>query len=81
MFSDSAMTGSRCRWRWRLGLQVGNLILMGLWLGQGMCAIDEYFYQDLPARLSVLQERITTAWHAENGYKSQNPTCQAALVL
>ena len=48
-----------------IGLQVGNLILMGL----GLSAIAEYFYQGLPACLSILQEGITTAWHADDGVK------------
>jgi hypothetical protein len=48
-----------------IGLQVGNLILMGL----GLSAIAEYFYDGLPACLSTLQEGIATAWHAEEGVK------------
>lgn len=48
-----------------IGLQVGNLILMGL----GLSAIAEYFYQGLPACLSTLQQGMTTAWFAEDGLK------------
>ncbi|WP_435652727.1 DUF6861 domain-containing protein [Pseudomonas putida] len=44
-----------------IGLQVGNLILMGL----GLSAIAEYFYQGLPA----LQQGMSTAWFAEDGIK------------
>lgn len=48
-----------------IGLQVGNLILMGL----GLSAIAEYFYQGLPSCLSTLQEGLATAWYAEDGLK------------
>jgi hypothetical protein len=48
-----------------IGLQVGNLILMGL----GLAAIAEYFYEGLPACLSTLQEGLATAWTAEDGVK------------
>lgn len=48
-----------------IGLQVGNLILMGL----GLAAIGEYFYQGLPACLSTLQQGLATAWNAEDGVK------------
>lgn len=48
-----------------IGLQVGNLILMGL----GLSAIAEYFYQGLPACLSTLQQGMATAWFAEDGLK------------
>jgi hypothetical protein len=48
-----------------IGLQVGNLILMGL----GLSAIAEYFYQGLPACLSPLQQGMSTAWFAEDGIK------------
>jgi len=48
-----------------IGLQVGNLILMGL----GLAAIAEYFYQGLPACLTTLQEGLATAWTAEDGVK------------
>jgi len=40
-----------------IGLQVGNLILMGL----GLAAIAEYFCEGLPACLSTLQEGLSTA--------------------
>lgn len=45
------------------GLQIGNLIFMGL----GLSAIAEYFYQGLPACLAPLQQGMATAWFAEDG--------------
>ncbi|MCJ8178420.1 hypothetical protein MRS45_20165 [Pseudomonas viridiflava] len=48
-----------------IGLQVGNLILLGL----GLSAVAEYFYKGLPACLSTLQEGMTIAWHAEDGLR------------
>ncbi|PVZ40277.1 DUF6861 domain-containing protein [Pseudomonas sp. CC120222-01a] len=46
-----------------IGLQVGNLILLGI----GLSAIADYFYQGLPACLSLLHEGLATAWSAEDG--------------
>jgi hypothetical protein len=62
-----------------IGLQVGNLILMGL----GLSAIAEYFYQGLPACLSTLQEGIATAWHSEEGVKPAglDPTGGSAALV
>lgn len=50
-----------------IGLQVGNLILMGL----GLAAIAEYFYQGLPTCLASLQEGLATAWYASDGVKPE----------
>jgi hypothetical protein len=62
-----------------IGLQVGNLILMGL----GLAAIAEYFYEGLPSCLSTLQEGLATAWTAENGVKpvGLDPTGGSAAVI
>ena len=62
-----------------IGLQVGNLILMGL----GLSAIAEYFYQGLPACLSTMQEGIATAWHSEEGVKPAglDPTGGSAALV
>ena len=46
-----------------IGLQIGNVILIGL----GLSAIAEYFHQGLPACLSTLMNGLATAWHAEDG--------------
>ncbi|MFG0272193.1 DUF6861 domain-containing protein [Pseudomonas sp. zjy_14] len=50
-----------------IGLQVGNLILMGL----GLAAIADYFYQGLPTCLASLQEGLATAWYASDGVKPE----------
>jgi hypothetical protein len=62
-----------------IGLQVGNLILMGL----GLAAIADYFYEGLPSCLSTLQEGLATAWTAENGVKpvGLDPTGGSAAVI
>jgi hypothetical protein len=62
-----------------IGLQVGNLILMGL----GLSAIAEYFYQGLPACLSTLQDGLATAWTAEDGVKAPglDPTGGSAAQI
>ena len=62
-----------------IGLQVGNLILMGL----GLAAIAEYFYKGLPACLTTLQEGLATAWTAEDGVKSPglDPSGGSAAII
>lgn len=49
-----------------IGLEIGNLILMGL----GLSAIAQYFYEGLPACLTALQKGITTAWNAPDDGKA-----------
>ncbi|RMM71467.1 DUF6861 domain-containing protein, partial [Pseudomonas savastanoi] len=62
-----------------IGLQVGNLILLGM----GLSAIAEYFYQGLPACLATLYEGIVTAWNAEEGVKPPglDPTGASAWLI
>ncbi len=58
-----------------IGLQVGNLILMGL----GLAAIADYFYQGLPTCLASLQEGLATAWYASDGSSQKGLILPAAL--
>ncbi|UQW71985.1 DUF6861 domain-containing protein [Pseudomonas avellanae] len=62
-----------------IGVQVGNLILLGM----GLSAIAEYFYQGLPACLATLYEGIVTAWNAEEGVKPPglDPTGASAWLI
>ncbi len=45
-----------------VGLEIGNLILLGL----GLSAIAEFFYKGLPACLETLQNGIVSAWRVDN---------------
>ncbi|MER2297296.1 MULTISPECIES: DUF6861 domain-containing protein [Pseudomonas] len=49
-----------------IGLEVGNLVLVGL----GLSAISEYFLMGIPTCLATLQDGIITAWHSEDGIPS-----------
>ncbi|RMQ32993.1 hypothetical protein ALP86_02567 [Pseudomonas amygdali pv. mori] len=62
-----------------IGLQVGNLILLGM----GLSAIADYFYQGLPACLATLYEGMVTAWNAEEGVKPPglDPTGASAWLI
>ncbi|TDV58965.1 DUF6861 domain-containing protein [Pseudomonas sp. LP_7_YM] len=62
-----------------IGLQVGNLILIGLGLG----SIAKYFYYGLPACLAILQEGLAIAWTAEDGVKPAglDPSGGSAAVI
>ncbi|WP_116818166.1 DUF6861 domain-containing protein [Pseudomonas syringae] len=62
-----------------IGVQVGNLILLGM----GLSAIAEYFYQGLPACLATLYEGIVIAWNAEEGVKPPglDPTGASAWLI
>ncbi|MDH1551417.1 MULTISPECIES: DUF6861 domain-containing protein [Pseudomonas] len=49
-----------------IGLEVGNLVLVGL----GLSAITEYFLLGAPQCLATLQDGIITAWQSEDGLPS-----------